>query len=198
MSKRILLIFLFLILFIFLINTSVYATEETYELNEIVTAEYPYYVIIKRPSDENYYLFSCKGTYTMHGSGLTLHVDSNGVRIFSNVNNVWISCTEVPNSSSYSNGDIKFYSSFDSSVVKYSNYDIYDTNDLDYLFFQRTPLLQENLMEMGVVATATTEVKLEETLLQIVKILPLILVVVVSFLGLRKAWQILSTLLHQA
>lgn len=42
------------------------------------------------------------------------------------------------------------------------------------------------------------EANLQTTLLQIVKILPMILVLVVSFLGLHKCWRLLSMLLHKA
>ena len=69
----------------------------------------------------------------------------------------------------------------------FRNIDAYDN---DTLFFQGTPL--SNL------ALIVEKTETQETLLQIVKILPMILVLVVSFLGLRKALQMLSTLLHQA
>lgn len=59
----------------------------------------------------------------------------------------------------------------------------------DVFFHQAPRLVPIILQERGAMM---------ETLLQIVKIVPLILVVVVSYLGLRKAWRILSTLLHQA
>ena len=57
------------------------------------------------------------------------------------------------------------------------------------LFFPQPPLSLGEIVETS---------QMEKVLQQIVTILPLILVVVVSFLGLRKALQMLLTLLHQA
>jgi len=61
--------------------------------------------------------------------------------------------------------------------------------DDDTLFFLPAPLTH--------LAQVVEKVEMEETLKEIIQILPLILVVVVSFLGLRKALQMLSTLLHR-
>lgn len=71
----------------------------------------------------------------------------------------------------------------------YSTKPVFDV-DNEVTFFHHPPL--SNL------AKIVEGAKIWETLFQIVKILPLILVVVVSYLGLRKAWRILSMLLHQA
>ena len=62
--------------------------------------------------------------------------------------------------------------------------------DGDILFFLGAPL--------STLALIVERTETQGILAQIVAILPLILVVVVSFLGLRKAWSLLSTLLHQA
>ena len=88
---------------------------------------------------------------------------------------------------------------YDSGIVDYLDYsviepllssdDIYQ-NDGEDTFFQAPPL--------SILATIVEEAETEETLLQIVKILPLILVMVVCFLGLRKGLKTLSTLLQMA
>ena len=66
--------------------------------------------------------------------------------------------------------------------------DVYDSKG--ELFFHRPPLSR--------LARIVEEAQAQETIMEIVKILPLTLVVVVSYLGLRKALRLLSTLLHQA
>lgn len=79
-------------------------------------------------------------------------------------------------------------------AVIYSNHDIYYTNDSETVFFQKTP----EALEETALAKITRESHPEEVLIQILKLIPLILVVVVSFLGFRKAWSLLSNLLHKA
>ena len=75
----------------------------------------------------------------------------------------------------------------DVSILK-GNENVY--NDDGTIFFRPAPV--------GKLGEIVEKTPIQETLLQIVKILPLILVVVVSFLGLRKCWRLLSMLLHQA
>ncbi len=95
--------------------------------------------------------------------------------------------------------------------VIYSSVDIYYTSEHDEpvtaskLFFQQPPL--ETLIfqyppEEPVLATIMEEKEItkemEKTNLQIRVIIPLIIAVVVSFLGLRKALQMLSTILRRS
>lgn len=72
----------------------------------------------------------------------------------------------------------------------YSNRDVYSGASRDIVFFQVPP--------QGILAPIVEETKAEVILQEVVQLLPMILVVVVSFLGLRKALQILSTLLRRA
>lgn len=72
--------------------------------------------------------------------------------------------------------------------VFYSSENVY--NEDGTVFFRRTPL--------GIVGEALETTPMEGVLMEIVKILPLILVLVVSLLGLRKCLKTLSTLLRQA
>lgn len=67
-----------------------------------------------------------------------------------------------------------------------------DTINDDGFFFPHPAEIQ------GTLAPIVEETPLEGVLQEIVEILPLILVVVASFLGLRKALKMLSMLLHQA
>lgn len=72
----------------------------------------------------------------------------------------------------------------------YSKYCIYEDSSYSSIFFQGTPL--------GIVTQKVQALNLEETMGEIVGILPQILVIVVSLVGLRKALKTLSTLLHRA
>lgn len=76
---------------------------------------------------------------------------------------------------------------FDSTV------DIYDSNKVD-LVFQAPPVVEAQ----GVVAPQLEGVQMIQVMKEIMGVLPLIIVVVVSLVGLRKALQMLSTLLHKA
>ena len=78
----------------------------------------------------------------------------------------------------------------DFSSIAISSKDIYKDEEKSEIFFQVT-----SLTHLGEIVK---EAEPQETIMEIVKILPLILVVVVSYLGLRKALRLLSMLLHQA
>ena len=80
--------------------------------------------------------------------------------------------------------------SFDiTSYICASNFDIYDTSN--NLVFQKAPTLSTltGIFSTQMVKGATKE---------IIIILPLIIVVVVSLVGLRKGYSLLSALLHKA
>lgn len=70
------------------------------------------------------------------------------------------------------------------------NHNVINTKD-GSVFFQ-APL------EEGILATTLQETPLEEVTQEIMLILPLIIVAVVSLIGLRKAWRLLSKLLRKA
>lgn len=72
----------------------------------------------------------------------------------------------------------------------YSNRDVYFGASKDVVFFHVPP--------QGILAPIVEGTKMETTLQEVIHLLPLIIVVVVSFLGLRKALQMLSTLLRRA
>ena len=72
-----------------------------------------------------------------------------------------------------------------------SSFDIYDNNG--NLVFQVPPQVEE---VQGILAPVVEKVEMSQTLSEIVKLLPLIIVVVVSFLGLRKALQMLFKVLR--
>lgn len=76
-------------------------------------------------------------------------------------------------------------------TIYFSNYDIMYWSNQEEIFFQETP-------QMTRMAQIVEKSRPEEVVIQIVKVIPLIIVVVVSLVGLRKAWRLLSNLLHQA
>lgn len=86
----------------------------------------------------------------------------------------------------------------DGSYVVASTKDIIN-RDTNEVVFQRAPLFQQTVGEtQAVVANQLEGVQMVQVMKEIVGVLPLIIVVVVSLVGLRKALQMLSTLLHKA
>lgn len=82
------------------------------------------------------------------------------------------------------------YAHADGKPNIYSNRDVYLGASRDTIFFQAPP--------QGMLAPIVEGTKMETTLQEVIHLLPLIIVVVVSFLGLRKALRMLSTLLRRA
>lgn len=74
--------------------------------------------------------------------------------------------------------------------IIYSNFDIYNSDGT--VFFQPAPLTQ------GIVAQQVEQIKMTQILQEIITLLPLILVVMVSLVGLRKGLKMLETFLHQS
>ena len=99
-------------------------------------------------------------------------------------------------------GSIYTFSSCSFYNVLYSTVDIYAYETKNYIkqesnctydFFQIPPSIAEE-----VVIPVVEPVIMEKTLQEIILLLPLIIVVVVSFLGLRKGLRLLLTILHKA
>lgn len=83
--------------------------------------------------------------------------------------------------------------------VIYSSTDIYYLdNKGTSLFFQQTPKETVTSIYLSELTPLLKVEEMEKTNLQIRVIIPLIIVVVVSFLGLRKALQMLSTILRRS
>lgn len=94
--------------------------------------------------------------------------------------------------SSESWGSVKNWgaTSIYNSYIVFSSDDVYTSDGK--IFFQKPEL------EKMILAPVLEIVEMDKVLVQIIQILPMILVVVVSLVGLRKGWQVLSKLLHQA
>lgn len=179
--KNILFIFLFLILILFFLSNSSFAVEELPLSNQ------QYESINKIFNDNNYtfyfvnqhyevYFIHCPTDVRFYVRSGTLFCEKSSYTWYkydlNSLKNTW--------SGSSSNGHGGFAS------LMMSNTNVYSDNTFSDFFF-KPPIL---MMELGGMKM--------EVLMEVVKILPLIIVVVVSFLGLRKAWKLLSMLLHQA
>lgn len=102
--------------------------------------------------------------------------------------------TYVKSSRSYFETDITYYDV--SSICHYaifSNFDIYSDKTYAEVLFQAPPAQKQ-----GIVEKSLEEVEMKATMKEILGILPLIIVVVVSLVGLRKGLKMLSSLLHKA
>lgn len=106
--------------------------------------------------------------------------------IGNNLNNGWGSSMNLPACNYYS------LNTLSADRIIFSTIDIYENSKLENVVFPKTPQLQ------GVLAPVANQVEMSQVMTQILGVLPLILVVVVSLIGLRKALAMLSQLLHQA
>lgn len=88
------------------------------------------------------------------------------------------------------------YNGYKSAFIA-SNYDIVDQADTSSVVFQQ-PTLGKATTLAPVIQREKTKGTLQVVLTEIIQILPLIIVVLVSFLGLRKALKMLSRLLNRS
>lgn len=159
-------------------------------------------------SDYNYIAYKCENKY-----GVFFLENDSSVKFYSNIkpgNKYSIRCDvavsgyfyvfnlnyELESSNYYSelnfNSDYSWY--FSDNVIN-SSMDFYTDNTYTTLFFQGTPLVQEKVLAPIVEEKKET---MGTVLQEIVSILPMILVVVVSLVGLRKALSMLFSLLRQS
>ena len=157
------------------------------------TSEYYFFINSTYKNDGYYRGFSvpknCKYTIYYDKSSKKLYFHGDGSATCYNFDmssggSEW-NCRTFTNSLNMSDiGD----SSSDLRKILYCNIDIPNTDGT--IFFRVAPL--------GIVAQQVEKVEMDKVLIQIIQILPMILVVVVSLVGLRKAWLLLSKILHQA
>ena len=140
-------------------------------------------IVIRICADEDFYMVPTDGstsywsTYSIStGELICCTVYKDGNVLYDNVDSKILT-------NQFTNGSDEV-NSYSGNVILYK-----DSTKTDTFFHQAPRLVPIMIQERGA---------LETILLQIVKILPMILVVVVSFLGLRKCWRLLSMLLHQA
>lgn len=90
---------------------------------------------------------------------------------------------------------------FSDKEILQGTINVYNGETSDEIFFQPTPLEVETPVEEKqeiTLAPIVEEVEAKKTLAEVVGILPLIIVVVVSLVGLRKALKMLLAVLHRA
>lgn len=144
-----------------------------------------------------YYIFSWDSTsskllYNLNSSGSTSFrcVDSNNNKVdyyfsFARSDNLDISSrTFDVKSSSFTPGNPYYF--------VYTNTNIYDYNNHDLVVFQAPPQQVE-----GIIASQTQGVEMNRILQEIVAILPVVLVVIVGILAIRKAIQFLTQLMKR-
>lgn len=190
-NKKILIIFLSVVLFMFILNFN--TVEASSSLDKYTYPEFKtimeekgwsYWLLYERNNNAGLGLIISKGGMFFHS------FNSNGlISLYSNAynymnyhleNGVWVE---------EGGGNYGFRYA---QEIYFTNYDVISYEDRSTVFFQQTLEGQTTMSRMVILAHP------EELMKEIVKILPLILVVVVSLVGLRKAWRLLSNLLHQA
>lgn len=186
-KKVLLLLLIFLILFIFSSNIFAVVLDVNGSQVELPDINFKHYVVLK---GDNYYLMALDDVYSESANvckadnssykyceGVTTSNDNYLIKFpyYSLNGNEWNLVTSVSN-----------WTASGLSVI-YSTENIYYN---DEIFFQKAP--------QGVLTQIVEQVEMREVMTEIVKIIPLIIVVVVSFLGLRKALQMLSKVLHQS
>ena len=201
-NKKIFLISLVFLFFIFLnsncfayTDTEGYSNEDMYnmftsvkeELEENNTSYYDYVIVSHCKNDgENdnsveIYMF-LDSDYSCYVSNyyntLRLHANKCNVYCFSNGSFTFSVVSKQNNITAYGKA----------VDIKYSSFLIKNKDGTD--FFSQTPLTR--------LVPVVKQVEMGETMKQIIQLFPMILVVVVSCLGLRKALQMLLTVLHQS
>lgn len=85
------------------------------------------------------------------------------------------------------------YACCDVDDIVYSTFDIYSKENEDELVFQKTPVGVQSTL-----APIVQEAPLEGTVQEIVGILPIVLIILIGLIGLRKGLALLSQTLHKA
>ena len=220
MTKKLSIVFLIIII-LFLFATTSFANDTSYSpyIEDLIeeNSNLPYYVILQNPDTSEYFLIFSSNESAIWGEATVVFggFNSKNTKFYKFNGASWIQFQPTITDTRFC--DIEemegcnwfvYYSSSNeysqlvvewgegsNSAIKFSNYDIIDTDNDNQVFFQQTPL--QGYLRLEVMPEALEGVQLETLTTEIVKIVGLTLVVVVSFLGLRKAWRLLSTLLHR-
>lgn len=197
-NKKILIIALFLILFCLLGYSKCFASSIPENMKEFGD-DNPYFIVFK-DKDDRVYLVSSWGQATVTVDDDAWFDNTVGsVRIYEYIDNKWVLKLDRVELTSYSYFKTGAYcrsllvSKYGRSIeVVGSNYDIFRSDDKSQIFFPKTPL------ENGIVAQAVEKVEMSQVQAEILGILPMILVVLVSLVGLRKGLKMLETFLRQS
>ena len=203
-----------------LFGSSVCASSDGYVKSfTINTNDSNYNISANFPIDSNYYVVVKRLTYDDSGSGSVIKNDVYALGISSspfcyqekgefrtnclrNTEDTKIyytffdlsDDTNLSFSSDIFKNDRWALGNYETFEVVYTSRDIYSLQQPDKLVFQGAS--QEALAT--IIRPQVKGIQLQEVLQEIIQILPLIIVVVVSFLGLRKALSLLLTLLRRS
>lgn len=194
-NKKVLVVFLLITLFTFLCSSSCFANViYKYNENDIEFADLP----LKFDVETHYAIFDGgKYGYSLvyyEGSDFGKFVMDNGVlksykKDGSHIVDGSVKLCDYDSSSKNWKAS-KDWGDCTGGIVGfiYSNVDVFNTDGT--VFFHTTP--------QGIVARQVEEVEMSQVQAEILGILPLILALVVSFLGLRKALKMLATFLRRS
>lgn len=200
-NKKILIIALFLILFCLLGCSRCFASSIPYNMEEFGDSN-KYFVVFKA-EDKKVFLISFAAQATSD-DGSCFWGTGECIRIYEYVDSAWVLKVDNLMETTYSYFDIGPYRRYlrvhsleggspgGHIEVVGSNFDIMKTNDSSEIFFPKTPLRN------GIVAQSVERVEMSQVLQEIITLLPLILVVMVSLVGLRKGLKMLETFLRQS
>ena len=200
-NKKILIIALFLILFCLLGYSKSFASSIPDNMEGYGDSN-KYFVIFKS-EDERIFLVSF-AEQANSNDGSCFWGTGECIRIYEYVDNIWVLKVNNLQETVYDYFEIGPYrkylmlQSLDGKSpaghieVVGSNYDIMKTDDNSEIFFPKTPLAN------GIVAQTVEKVEMSQVLVEIIALLPTILVVLVSLVGLRKGLKMLETFLRQS
>lgn len=185
-NKKIVFVFLLLTILILLTNV---CRAETISIDERVDS-LPYKFIIER--NNNYYLLSsdAKGTYTKYNDTHIYFYNwfVERYNIYKYTDNTWTLCNDLDGLDYNYNRSIDCGDFDIGAAFRASNFDIYVT-DSDTIFFQRTPALT-------VLVQGLEGVEMNQTMMEIVGLLPLAIGFLVLVIGLRKGLAVLLRILR--
>lgn len=191
--KKISIMFLFLLFFVFCFTAFTYATEIDLPEYPVPTAEYYEFYVYK--SSGNYFITNIYSNFPLNN--LRVYKDTYGVLISNNATAYKQTYTLMDNAWVIVGGASQIYADTPLSVggghdFIESSINIYQSSTGSEIFFPQTP------QAIAILAPIVEGTETSKTLAEVLGILPKILVVVVSFLGLRKALKMLSALLHRS
>ena len=178
--KKILFIVPFLLLFLFPFRVS---ANEFGDINVTIPevlegVTFPYYTITQYGDDIELILTEKKGIVTEPGR--LVFTDTNYV-VYKWNNNVW---NRIANSTGS-----PLTKTFGNRIIIYNNYDILDSDG--NVVFQKAPI------KVSFIDTMKT-VKMGATMTTVVSLIPLLILLLASLMGFRKAWAWLSKVLRKA
>lgn len=202
MRKKVFCFVLFILLFSFILTSQCFAVDSSVLPEEVYSGmfdtdkeyfeSYSYYCLLFDDTNNVYALIYTESpmTITNNGTGLKFQTENGGrynKLIYSSGSGVYRVDSTLDLSSNFSN-TVKNISNY--SFIS-ANFDVINssTGEVLYSLPKGNPEILAPIME-----NAGTE----KTLSEVVGILPIILVVIISFLGIRKALKFISTLLRRS